>query len=87
MAGDATPKETRRCGVFPTLRAVSPDCAPAWQLEVEGFSGNASPETTFFTYVYLCFLLATAKFSLLARRAMASAAQMAHWARHLHSRR
>ena len=28
MAGDATPKETQRCGVFPTLRAVSLDRAP-----------------------------------------------------------
>ena len=87
MAGDATPKETRRCGVFPTLRAVTLDCAPAWQSEIEPFSGNASPETTFFTYVSYAFLLATTQFSLLARRAIASAAQMAHWARHLHSRR
>jgi hypothetical protein len=55
MAGDATPKETRSSGVFPTLRAVSLDCAPAWQSEIEPFFGNASPETTFFTYVYLCF--------------------------------
>jgi len=55
MAGDATPKETPKCGVFPTLRAVGLDCAPAWQSEIEPFSGNASPETTFCTYVYLCF--------------------------------
>jgi hypothetical protein len=55
MAGDATPKETPKCGIFPTLRAVSLDCAPAWQSEIEPFSGNASPETTFCTYVYLCF--------------------------------
>ena len=57
---------------------------PAWQSEIEAFSGNASPETTFFTYA---FLLATTKFSLPERRAIASAAQMADWARHLHSRR
>jgi hypothetical protein len=87
MAGDATPRETRRCGVFPALGAVGLECTPAWQSEIAPFSGNASPETPFFTYVYLCFLLATTNFSLLARTAIASAAQMAHWARHLHSRR
>jgi len=74
-------------GAAYSIRAVSLDCAPAWQSEIEPFSGDASPETTFFTHVSYAFLLATTKFSWLARRAIASAAQMAHWARHLHSRR
>jgi len=56
MAGDATPKETRRCGVFPTSGAVSLDCAPAWQSEIDLFLRECFTETTFFPYAYLCFL-------------------------------
>ena len=65
----------------------------AWTVRLPGSQkSNRSPgmlrqkrrSLLIFTYA---FLLAPSKSSLLARRAIASAAQMAHWARHLHSRR